>query len=128
MGGRNSDGHITVRHHGGGHKKYYRIIDFKRNKRDIPGVVETIEYDPNRSCFIALIKYSDGERRYILATANMKAGMKVVAAETCEISEGNCLPLINVPSGTMVPQYRTQGRQGRPDGAERGCIRRNRGA
>jgi large subunit ribosomal protein L2 len=102
MGGRNSDGHITVRHHGGGHKKYYRIIDFKRNKRDIPGVVETIEYDPNRSCFIALIKYSDGERRYILATANMKAGMKVVAAETCEISEGNCLPLINVPSGTMV--------------------------
>jgi large subunit ribosomal protein L2 len=102
MGGRNSDGHITVRHHGGGHKKYYRIIDFKRNKRDIPGVVETIEYDPNRSCFIALIKYSDGERRYILATVNMKPGMKVMAAETCEISEGNCMPLINVPSGTMV--------------------------
>ena len=102
MGGRNSDGHITVRHHGGGQKKYYRIIDFKRNKRDIPGVVETIEYDPNRSCFIALIKYSDGERRYMLATVNMKPGMKVVAAETCEISEGNCMPLINVPSGTMV--------------------------
>jgi large subunit ribosomal protein L2 len=102
MGGRNNDGHITVRHHGGGHKKYYRIIDFKRNKRDIPGVVETIEYDPNRTCFIALIKYTDGERRYILATTNMKTGMKVMSGEMTEVAEGNCMPLVNIPSGTMV--------------------------
>ena len=102
MGGRNADGHMTVRHRGGGSKKYYRIIDFKRNKRDIPGIVETIEYDPNRTCFIALIKYADGEHRYILATANMKAGMKVLAAETTELSEGNTMPLVNMPSGTMV--------------------------
>jgi large subunit ribosomal protein L2 len=102
MGGRNSDGHMTVRHHGGGHKKNYRIIDFKRNKRDITGVVESIEYDPNRTCFIALIKYSDGERRYILATVNMKTGMKVMAGAMTEVAEGNCMPLVNIPSGTMV--------------------------
>ncbi len=102
MGGRNAEGHMTVRHRGGGSKKYYRIIDFKRNKRDITGVVEQIEYDPNRTCFIALVKYTDGERRYILATVNMKVGMKVVAGETCEIAEGNCMPLANIPSGTMV--------------------------
>jgi large subunit ribosomal protein L2 len=102
MGGRNADGHMTVRHRGGGSKKYYRIIDFKRNKRDIAGVVETIEYDPNRTCFIALVKYIDGERRYILATTNMKVGMKVSAGETTEIAEGNCMPLVNIPSGTMV--------------------------
>jgi len=101
-GGRNSDGHITVRHQGGGHKKFLRLIDFKRNKKDIIGVVETIEYDPNRTCFIALVKYSDGERRYILATVNMKVGMKVVSAETCDLAEGNCMPLANIPSGTMV--------------------------
>jgi large subunit ribosomal protein L2 len=102
MGGRNADGHMTVRHRGGGSKKYYRIIDFKRNKRDIPGVIETIEYDPNRTCFIALVKYADGERRYILATTNMKAGMKVMAGEMTELSEGNTMPLVNMPSGTMV--------------------------
>lgn len=102
MGGRNAEGHMTVRHRGGGSKKYYRIVDFKRNKRDIAGVVEQIEYDPNRTCFIALVKYADGERRYILATANMKVGMKVMAGETCEIAEGNCMPLANIPSGTMV--------------------------
>ncbi len=102
MGGRNVDGHMTVRHRGGGSKKYYRIIDFKRNKRDIPGIVETIEYDPNRTCFIALVKYADGERRYILATVNMKTDMKVMAGETTELSEGNTMPLVNMPSGTMV--------------------------
>jgi large subunit ribosomal protein L2 len=84
MGGRNAEGHMTVRHRG------------------IAGVVEQIEYDPNRTCFIALVKYTDGERRYILATANMKVGMKVVAGEMCEIAEGNCMPLVNIPSGTMV--------------------------
>ncbi len=102
MGGRNADGHMTVRHRGGGSKKYYRIIDFKRNKRDIAGVVETIEYDPNRTCFIALVKYIDGERRYILATTNMKPGMKISAGEITELSEGNCMPLVNIPSGTLV--------------------------
>ena len=101
-GGRNFNGHITVRHRGGGHKQYYRIVDFRREKKNIPGTVETIEYDPNRSCFIALVKYLDGERRYILATTNLKVGMKVVAAESCEIAEGNNLPLVNIPSGTMV--------------------------
>jgi large subunit ribosomal protein L2 len=101
-GGRNFNGHITVRHHGGGHKKYYRVIDFKRTKKNIAGTVETIEYDPNRSCFIALVKYIDGERRYILATVNLKPGMKVMAADSCEIAEGNCMPLVNMPSGTMV--------------------------
>ena len=101
-GGRNSDGHITVRHRGGGHRRYYRIIDFKRDKINIPGTVETIEYDPNRTSFIALIKYIDGERRYILATANMKPGMKIISSENCEISEGNCTRLANIPTGTMV--------------------------
>lgn len=100
--GRNNTGRITVRHRGGGSRKFIRLIDFKRNKRNIPGVVETIEYDPNRSAFIALIKYADGERRYILATANMKPGMKVMAGEEIEIAEGNCMPLKFVPLGTQV--------------------------
>jgi large subunit ribosomal protein L2 len=101
-GGRNNDGHMTVRHRGGGQKKYLRTIDFKRNKRDIPGTVETIEYDPNRTCFIALVKYLDGERRYILATVNMKPGQKVMAADMCEIADGNCMPMVNIPSNTLV--------------------------
>jgi large subunit ribosomal protein L2 len=100
--GRNNTGRIMVRHHGGGHKQRYRIIDFKRNKRGIPGIIETVEYDPNRTCFIALVKYIDGERRYILATANMKVGTKVISDEKCDISEGNCLSLRNIPLGTMV--------------------------
>lgn len=100
--GRNNRGVITVRHRGGGHKRFYRIVDFKRNKFNIPGIVETIEYDPNRSSFIALIKYQDGERRYILATSNMKAGMKVVSAEQTEIAEGNCMQLKNIPLGMQV--------------------------
>lgn len=100
--GRNNRGIITVRHRGGGHKRFYRIIDFKRNKYDVPGIVETIEYDPNRSAFIALVKYVDGERRYILATVNMKVGMNVVSGENVDIAEGNCMPLKNVPMGTQV--------------------------
>jgi large subunit ribosomal protein L2 len=100
--GRNNNGHITVRHRGGAHKQFYRIIDFKRNKRDIAGIVETIEYDPNRTCYIALVKYPDGERRYILATLNMKAGQKVIAADSCEIAEGNCMPMKSIPSGILV--------------------------
>jgi len=100
--GHNSDGHITVRHKGGGSKRYYRIVDFKRNKRDMVGTVETIEYDPNRTCYIALVKYPDGERKYILATVNMKAGQKVVSAENAEIAEGNCMALKNIPTGIQV--------------------------
>jgi large subunit ribosomal protein L2 len=100
--GHNSDGHITVRHKGGGSKRYYRIVDFKRNKRDLVGTVETIEYDPNRTCYIALVKYPDGERKYILATVNMKVGQKVVSGENCEIAEGNCTALKNIPTGIQV--------------------------
>jgi len=100
--GRNSDGHITVRHRGGGSKRYYRIVDFKRTKRDMVGVVETIEYDPNRTCYIALVKYPDGQRAYILATVNMKVGQKVMAGENCDITEGNCMPLKNMPSGLQI--------------------------
>ncbi len=100
--GRNNSGKIMVRHRGGGHKKHYRIVDFKRKKFDIAAVVETIEYDPNRTCYIALIKYRDGERRYILATDNMKVGMEVLSGADCEPVEGNCIPLKNVPLGTMV--------------------------
>ncbi len=100
--GRNNRGAIMVRHRGGAHKRYYRIIDFKRNKFDVPGIVETIEYDPNRSAFIALIKYADGERRYILATSNMKTGMKVLSGQDVEVAEGNCMPLKNIPMGMQV--------------------------
>ena len=99
--GRNNDGRITVRHHGGGHKRFLRIVDFRRNKY-LPGIVETIEYDPGRTCYISLIKYPDGERRYILATVNMKKGQKVVSGTDCEISEGNCIPLKNIPLATLI--------------------------
>jgi large subunit ribosomal protein L2 len=102
INGRNNRGKITVRHRGGGHKRFYRIVDFKRDKFNIPGIIETVEYDPNRSSFIALVKYIDGERRYILATTNMKVGMKVISGDEVEIAEGNCMPLKNVPLGTMV--------------------------
>jgi large subunit ribosomal protein L2 len=100
--GRNNLGRITVRHRGGGSRRFIRVIDFIRNKKNIPGTVETIEYDPNRSAFIALVKYSDGDRRYILATANMKAGQTVMAGDKAEIAEGNCMPLKNIPLGTQV--------------------------
>ena len=100
--GRNNTGRITVRHRGGAHKRFYRIVDFKRNKIGIHGVVETIEYDPNRSCNIALVKYRDGERRYILATAGMKVGMTLVSDQKCEIAEGNCMQLRHIPAGTMI--------------------------
>lgn len=102
VNGRNNRGVITVRHRGGAHKRYYRIIDFKRNKFNIPGTIETVEYDPNRTSFIALVKYVDGERRYILATTNMKPGMKVMSGDQADIAEGNCMPLKNIPLGTQV--------------------------
>ena len=101
-GGRNSSGRVTVRHRGGGHKRRYRIIDFKRDNFGVPGSVETIEYDPNRSSRIALIKYQNGDWRYILAPNQLRVGDKVVSGESAEISLGNALPLANIPSGTVV--------------------------
>ena len=101
-GGRNNHGRITVRHQGGGHKQFYRIIDFKRNKLNVPGTVERLEYDPNRTAHIALIKYTDGERRYILAPSKIKVGDQVLSAEKTEINSGNAMLLEHVPLGTNV--------------------------
>ena len=101
-GGRNSSGRITVRHRGGGHKKRYRVIDFKRDNPDIPGVVETIEYDPNRSSRIALIKFENGDWRYILAPNDLRVGHRVMDGKNADITPGNALPLENIPSGTVV--------------------------
>ena len=101
-GGRNNHGRITVRHQGGGHKQFYRIIDFKRNKLNVPGTVERLEYDPNRTAHIALIKYIDGERRYILAPSKIKVGDQVLSAEKTEINPGNAMLLEHVPLGTNV--------------------------
>ena len=101
-GGRNNQGKITVRHIGGGAKQKYRLIDFKRNKDGIVGVVATIEYDPNRSANIALINYADGEKRYIIAPLNLKVGDKIESGVNADIKVGNALPLENIPVGTMV--------------------------
>jgi large subunit ribosomal protein L2 len=101
-GGRNNLGRMTARHRGGGHKRLYRIIDFKRNKLDSVATIERIEYDPNRSAYIALIKYDDGVFSYILAPAKMKAGDQVVSSASADIKIGNCLPLKNIPVGTIV--------------------------
>ena len=101
-GGRNSNGRITVRFRGGGHKKAYRLVDFKRDKVDVAAVVERLEYDPNRTAFIALIKYQDGELAYILAPQRLKAGDQVVSAARADIKPGNCMPLSAIPVGTIV--------------------------
>jgi large subunit ribosomal protein L2 len=101
-GGRNNYGRITVRHQGGGHKKHYRLIDFKRDKDGIPGVVERIEYDPNRSAHIALIRYADGERRYILAPKGLEEGSPVMSGEEAAIKPGNALPIRSIPVGTVI--------------------------
>ncbi|MBP6823942.1 MAG: 50S ribosomal protein L2 [Acidobacteria bacterium] len=100
--GRNSYGRITVRHRGGGHKRQYRIIDFKRDKTGIPGKVATIEYDPNRSARIALINYADGEKRYIIAPAGLQVGQAVVSGPESDILTGNALPIKNIPLGTQI--------------------------
>ena len=100
--GRNSYGRITVRHRGGGNRRKYRIIDFKRQKFDVEGIVKTIEYDPNRSAFIALVEYEDGDKAYIIAPQGLKVGYKVVAGETADIKPGNALPLKNIPTGTFI--------------------------
>jgi len=101
-GGRNNNGRITVRHQGGGHKQHYRIIDFKRDKFDIPAIVERLEYDPNRSANIALLKYADGERRYIIAPSKLKVGDKVISGDNCEIKVGNSMKLKDIPLGTNI--------------------------
>ena len=106
--GRNSYGHITVRHRGGGNKRKYRVIDFKRQKLDMPATVQRIEYDPNRSAFIALIKYEDETLSYLLAPYGLKAGDQVVSSASADIKPGNCLPIANIPVGTVIHNVELQ--------------------
>src|SRR5512136_2253940 len=100
ISGRNNKGHLTIRHRGGGHRKLYRVIDFRRDKRDIPAKVVSLEYDPNRSARIALLSYADGEKRYILAPNGLAVGGTVISGEGADILIGNALPLKNIPLGT----------------------------
>ncbi len=106
--GRNSYGHITVRHQGGGNKKKYRIVDFRRDKLDVPGTVLRLEYDPNRTAYIALVEYPDGERRYILAPVGLKAGDQVLSSAAADIKPGNTLPIANIPVGTIIHNIELQ--------------------
>ena len=106
--GRNSYGRITVRHRGGGNKRKYRVIAFRRDKLDMPAVVQRLEYDPNRSAFIALVKYEDGELRYVLAPVGLKAGDTILASAAADIKPGNCLPLANIPVGTIIHNIELQ--------------------
>lgn len=101
-GGRNNHGRITTRHVGGGHKQHYRIVDFKRNKIDIPAIVERLEYDPNRTANIALVLFRDGERRYIIAPKGLKVGQEILSSESTLVKPGNCMPLRNIPLGTVI--------------------------
>ena len=101
-GGRNNTGRVTMRHRGGGHKQRYRLVDFKRRKFDVNATVERLEYDPNRSAFIALIKYADGELNYILAPQRLHEGDAVVSGERCDIKPGNAMPMENIPVGTII--------------------------
>jgi len=102
-GGRDSRGHLSMRNRGGGHKRLYRIVDFRRDKIDIPGLVETVEYDPNRSAFISLVKYRDGERRYILSPLTVKVGQEIVSSDQqVDILPGNAMPLRFIPLGTVI--------------------------
>lgn len=111
-GGRNSQGRITIRHRGGGAKRKYRIIDFKRNKDGVPAKVATIEYDPNRTAYIALVVYADGDKRYIIAPAGLKVGDVIVSGPDADIKEGNALPLRNIPIGTFVHNVELQAGKG----------------
>jgi large subunit ribosomal protein L2 len=110
--GRNNQGRITVRHRGGGHKRFYRIIDFKRNKLGVPGRVATIEYDPNRSARIALIHYADGEKRYILAPLGLKVGDTIMSGSGAEVRVGNTLPIHSIPLGTQIHNIELQAGRG----------------
>src|SRR5207253_2242097 len=101
-GGRNNNGRITTRHRGGGHKQHYRIIDFKRDKFNVPGKVAAIEYDPNRSARIALIHYADGDKRYILAPVNLRVGDAIMSGDQAEVKVGNAMPLRRIPLGTQI--------------------------
>ena len=113
-GGRNNTGRITMRHLGGGGRRLYRVIDFKRNKLGVPGVVSTIEYDPNRTCRIALITYADGEKRYILAPSGVKVGDKILAGAEADIRPGNAMKMKDIPVGTMIHNIELQpGRGGK---------------
>jgi len=107
-GGRNNQGVITCRHIGGGNKNRYRIIDFRRNKDDIPATVKAIEYDPNRTAFIALLAYADGEKRYIILPKDLKVGDKIVSGQATDIKVGNCCPLSNIPDGTFIHNVELQ--------------------
>ena len=100
--GRNNTGRITVRHQGGGNKTKYRVIDFKRVRKNIEGVIKTVEYDPNRSAFISLIQYVDGDRRYVISCLGVKAGSRIIASQDADIKDGNSLPLKKIPSGTFI--------------------------
>ena len=111
-GGRNNTGRITVRHIGGGNRIKYRIIDFKRDKENVPAKVATIEYDPNRTAYIALLNYVDGEKRYILAPLGLSVGDTVVSSADADIKAGNCLPLANIPLGTLVHNVELQPKRG----------------
>ena len=106
--GRNNYGHITVRHHGGGNKRKYRIVDFRRDKLDMPATVLRLEYDPNRTAYIALVEYEDGERRYILAPVGLKEGDKVLSSAAADIKPGNTLPIANIPVGTIIHNVELQ--------------------
>ena len=106
-GGRNNTGRITVRHQGGGVKRKYRIIDFKRNKDNIEATVKTVEYDPNRSANIALVVYADGEKRYIIAPKDLQVGQKIVSGENVDVRVGNCMPLMNMPVGSIIHNIET---------------------
>lgn len=121
-GGRNNHGHITSRRRGGGHKQAYRLIDFKRKKLDMPATVERLEYDPNRTAFIALVKYEDGEQAYILAPQRLAVGDTVVSANQADIKPGNAMPLKNMPVGTIVHNIELQPGKGGQLARSAGCY------
>jgi large subunit ribosomal protein L2 len=121
-GGRNNRGEVTSWWRGGGHKRNYRIIDFKRDKRDIPATVSTVEYDPNRSSRIALLTYADGEKRYILQPLGLKVGDTIIAGDNVDILPGNALPLKHIPLGTQVHNVELKVGKGRPDRPQRRVV------
>ncbi len=120
-GGRNTNGHITSRHRGGGHKRFYRIIDFKRNKLNMEATVTAIEYDPNRSARIALLQYKDGEKRYIIAPDGLKVGESLIAGPQADIKVGNAMPLSNIPLSTFIHNVELRAGKGGQMGRSAGC-------